>query len=191
MMDRLFRPFRRDESGTAVVELVLVLPIMLWAYLALFTYWDAYRVLNTTQKASYTIADMISRFDTLDPADFPGMQDVLEYMIGDREGAKMRITAVVWSDKDKRFNVQWSCSPGKAKSVWTTALLNADTGIKGRIPSLDDGEWSVIVETWVDFVPAMDLSSLPVSTPLEPRTFHQFIATRPRPGKTNLTKSCL
>ena len=31
------------------------------AYLALFVYWDAFRSVNTTQKAAYTISDMISR----------------------------------------------------------------------------------------------------------------------------------
>ena len=60
-LHRLTHRFRRDEAGTLMAEAVLVLPFMLWSYLALFVYWDSYRAVNTVQKAAYTVSDMISR----------------------------------------------------------------------------------------------------------------------------------
>ncbi len=44
---RLRRFLRQDESGALMAEAVLVLPFMLWSYLALFVYWDSYRAVNT------------------------------------------------------------------------------------------------------------------------------------------------
>jgi len=51
-ISRLRRFLRQDESGTLMAEAVLVLPFMLWSYLALFVYWDSYRAVNTVQKAA-------------------------------------------------------------------------------------------------------------------------------------------
>ena len=44
------RRFREDQSGTLIAEAVIVLPMMLWAYLAMFVYWDAYRSINSAKK---------------------------------------------------------------------------------------------------------------------------------------------
>ena len=38
---QMLRDFGRDEKGTIMAETVIVLPLLLWAYLALFVYWDA------------------------------------------------------------------------------------------------------------------------------------------------------
>ena len=79
---RLRRFLRQDESGTLMAEAVLVLPFMLWSYLALFVYWDSYRAVNTVQKAAYTISDMISReMLPVNQTYVNGMRTMMEYLI--------------------------------------------------------------------------------------------------------------
>lgn len=79
---RLRRFLRQDESGTLMAEAVLVLPFMLWSYLALFVYWDSYRAVNTVQKAAYTVSDMISReIVSITEAYIVGMDAMMEYLI--------------------------------------------------------------------------------------------------------------
>ena len=56
--------FGRDEAGTVVAEAVIILPLFIWAYIALFAYWDSFRSLNTVQKAAFTVSD---RFTFKDP----------------------------------------------------------------------------------------------------------------------------
>ena len=53
--------FRRDERGSVIAEMVITLPMLIWAYMAMYVYWDAFRMINSVQKASYTISDMVSR----------------------------------------------------------------------------------------------------------------------------------
>lgn len=189
LRDRFAR-FGKNEGGTVLTETILILPILIWAYIGLFTYWDAYRSLNVTQKASYTVADMISRFDTIDPNTFlPGLKKVMTYLIDDNETAEMRVTAVTWSDARHRFEVIWSrTTDTRAFPALTTSTLQEKAP---QIPTTVAGDWTVIVETWVDFVPAFDLSSIPFASALPSEPFYQFIATRPRAGRTCLTNmSC-
>ena len=53
--------FSRREDGSLSVEAVLVLPILIWAMVATLVMWDAFKTLNISQKATYTVADMVSR----------------------------------------------------------------------------------------------------------------------------------
>ncbi len=185
-MGKLLAAFGRNESGTVLTETIMILPILIWAYLGLFTYWDAYRSLNVTQKASYTVADMISRFDTIDPNSFlPGLKKVMTYLIDNNETADLRVTAVTWNDTRRQFEVIWSrTTNARSYPTLTTSTLQAKAA---KIPTTVAGDWTVIVETWVEFVPAFDLSSIPFASALSDDPFYQFIATRPRAGRTCLT----
>jgi len=102
-----FRRFGRDESGVLMAEAVIVLPFMLWAYLALFVYWDGYRSINTAQKAAYTISDMISREMVTLPANYPtGMRDLMRYLLDNDQSVRIRVTSVTSSQVNNRFEVE-------------------------------------------------------------------------------------
>ena len=166
-----FRRFGRDESGVLMAEAVIVLPFMLWAYLALFVYWDGYRSINTAQKAAYTISDMISREMVTLPANYPtGMRDVMRYLLDNDQSVKIRVTSVTWSQINNRFEVDWSRSPDSAMPQLTTASIQA---LAQRIPKMADGDRVVLVETEVSYHPAFNVG-------MTDEVLKQFIVTRPR-----------
>jgi Flp pilus assembly protein TadG len=170
--------FARDEGGTLLAEMVLVLPLFLWGYLALYVYWDSYRAINTVQKASYTVADYISRErSTLTQAEINGMDSMMEFMLDEDQDVKMRLTSIYWDPVDTRYEVQWSRSPGNAVTLLTTESLQV---LAPRIPMMSDGDSAVIVETEVNYMPAFDVG-------LPDDTIDNFIVTRPR----FLTRVCL
>ena len=163
--------FGRDEDGTVVAEAVIVLPLFLWAYIALFVYWDAFRSMNTVQKAAYTISDMISREKTgKTTAYINGVEDVLEYLIDENQDARMRVTEVTWSDTDNQFKVHWSRSPGNAMTRLTTSSLQ---DCAYEIPTMNAGDYVIIVEVQVDDKPSFDIG-------MPDEVFNEFIVTRPR-----------
>lgn len=46
LLNRLPRALRRflfREDGTVIAETLIVLPVLLWAYIGLFVYWDCFR----------------------------------------------------------------------------------------------------------------------------------------------------
>ena len=165
------RRFGRDESGTVVAEAVIVLPLFLWAYIALFVYWDAFRSMNTVQKAAFTISDMISREQTgITSAYVDGVSDVMEYLIDENQDASLRISSVTWNETDNRFEVHWSVSPGGEMTPLTHATVQ---DLAYEIPTMAAGDYVIIVEVQVDYAPSFDVG-------MPDQTFTQFIVTRPR-----------
>lgn len=165
------RRFLKNDGGSVIAEGVLVLPALLWALLALYVFWDSYRAINTVQKASYTISDMISRRrDEVDPAFITGLRDVMDYLLDPDQSARVRVTSLTWDQTDNRYEVLWSCSPDSALAQRTTASLIAVTN---RLPIMSNGDSVVLVESEVDYVPAFDMG-------LNETTLRQFIVTRPR-----------
>jgi Flp pilus assembly protein TadG len=163
--------FIRDETGTVMAETVIVLPMLLWSYLALFVYWDSFRSMNNVQKATYTISDTISReMATVPSSYFDGLQSVLKLLIDSDQTAKFRVTSITYNEDTSQFEVLWSYSPSGALAEYTTATLQS---VKGKIPNMSDGDYATIVETEVPFVPAFNVG-------LNLTTFKQFIVTRPR-----------
>ena len=167
----LIARLRRDEGGYMVVEAVLILPILFWAFLALYTFWDAYRSATTIQKASYAISDLISREQReVNAAYISGMRSAMNEMIAQRLDAELRVTSIVRSDARNRFEVQWSCTSGTSTAKLTTTTLQ---DLAASIPSMSDGNTVVLVETWVDYEPALKIG-------ITDKRFAQFIVTRPR-----------
>lgn len=165
------RSFGRDEGGSIVAEAVIVLPLFLWAYIALFVYWDAFRSMNTVQKSAFTISDMISREQTgISSAYVDGMSKALEFLIDDDQNAKLRVTSVSWSTANNRFEVHWSRSPDNKMPALTNASLQDHAY---QIPAMSPGDYVVVVEVEVPYNPTFDIG-------MPDQTFKQFIVTRPR-----------
>ena len=174
LLSHLRRPLCRffgDEKGSVVAEAVIVLPMFLWAYLALFVYWDAFRLMNTVQKAAYTISDMVSReMVGITTSYVNGLGNMLEYLVDNGQVVSLRVTSVTWSATNGRFEVHWSRSPDNAKPVLTTATLQ---NYAGQIPTMSAGDYVVIVEVWADHTPSFEVG-------MDDTVFNQFIVTRPR-----------
>lgn len=170
-LTRCLRRFRHEDEGSLILESVLIMPFMLWAYVGLFVYWDAYRSINTVQKAAYTVSDMISReMLTITPAYLDGMDALVERLIDQSQDASLRVTSVYFDAVDQRNVVHWSVSPGGAMPALTTAALQA---LDGQIPAMSDGDFVVIVEVTVGYTPSLNVGVSNLS-------MKQFIVTRPR-----------
>ncbi len=173
--------FIRDERGNVLAEAVVILPMVIWSYLAFFVYWDAYKTTNVAQKAAYTLADLISREQVTLPTTYvPGMLSLLRYMVADQTSANIRVTSLLFSegaivnpgvtDPDDKTMVQWSISPNNAMTPYTDATL---LNVLGKIPAMYDGDSVILVETTMDFKPMFDVG-------MASRKVTNFVVTRPR-----------
>jgi hypothetical protein len=173
ILSKLLRRFARDEHGTIMIDTILVLPMFVWAYAGLFVYWDNYRSINTVQKASYTVSDLISRSqdsDGINDAYIAGMRTAFNSMIGTDGSGDIRVTSYTWSDVRNRYEVIFSNSPNNAMSELTNGDL---AGLTNYLPIMSDGDSAILVETKVPYVP-------PLAYGLDPTDLRQFIVTRPR-----------
>jgi Flp pilus assembly protein TadG len=159
------RNFISQTRGNMAVEAVLVLPMLAWVFIAFTVFWDAYRVKHLAQKATYTIADVISReraqvrkqfvYSYLRlfryAAEVPGNPNLTDYTTAP---AVVRVTSVLFAkdeNGDGSIGVLWSMSsdPGRM------ALHTNDTieTIKAQIPAMLDGDNIIVVESRLRWQP--------------------------------------
>lgn len=173
--------FLRDERGNVLAEAVIILPAVIWSYLAFFVFWDSYKTTNVAQKAAYTAADLISREQVTLPTTYvPGMLNLVRYLVNDQTSTKIRVTSILFSeglvvnlgveDADDKTMVQWSISPNDAMTPYTDATLLA---VLDKIPAMSDGDSVILVETSQDFNPIFDVG-------MDSRQVTNFVVTRPR-----------
>ena len=172
ILTRLQR-FLRDPRGTASVEAIIILPLLLWGYIATFVYFDAFRMQNLNLKAAYTIVDMISReTGTINPTYINGLNTVYDYLTNTNAATSIRVSSVNWDAATGRYNVQWSYAT-KSQPVMDNTQVNL---FKTKLPKLPVGDTLIVVETNLPFTPDFPNLNLGVKA----TTFTQFISTRPR-----------
>lgn len=163
--------FSRDEDGSIAVEMMILLPILFWAFLTLFSIFDAYRKHSMNQKAAFTIGDMISRETALvDQAYLNGTQTLLAYLTNEHiSDTSIRITSVKYdADKDV-YKRDWSKTKG-----WVPELKNNNIrNWHHRLPVMPHNERIMVVETFVKYNP-------PYNTGLTDHQIVNFVFTRPR-----------
>jgi hypothetical protein len=184
------RAFLRDESGVLLAEALILLPMLIWGFLALIVYWDVFRTINIAQKAAYSIADTLSRQTVVTQAFVDDLDNVLTFLTPGTPSSEMRITSFQLDegstnlpgfDGDDNYCMLFSrvvgATSGSPRVPHDEASLEALTS---QIPDLANLESVVLVETWVDYVPDFDTGVLNFTPGVTNQTFTQFIVTRPR-----------
>lgn len=147
--------FGREERGSIVLETVVMLPLLIWALLAMVVYWDAFRTVNRLDKAVYALADTLSRQQapvatiTVDRWD-----DYVQYMMNNQHMAQVRVTSYRWVPANNRFEVLWSRSPGNLRPQLTTATLQP---LATRLPMMAASEYGILTEAWVAYEPPLSV----------------------------------
>lgn len=171
-LTRHIRRFRDQEDGLVMTEFLIMLPLLVWTFMALFIYWDAFRTINQAQKGAYSIADLVSRQKEINGTFVSGMQKVMEYLVNDAPNVRMRITSIKYDDVSKKYAVLFSRSPGGKMPQLTNATFN-QTKFTDRIPIMADQDSVVIIETEVSYKPGFQVG-------IPEHSFDNFIVTRPR-----------
>ena len=96
-LSRRLQRFSREEDGLVMTEFLIMLPLLVWTFMALFIYWDAFRTINQAQKAAYAVSDLVSRQSEVDRDFIGGMKKVMEYLTNGKQ-VRMRISSVQWDE---------------------------------------------------------------------------------------------
>jgi hypothetical protein len=184
------RRFLQDERGVLLAEALILMPFMIWGFIALVVYWDLFRVMNVSQKAAYSIADLMSRQGVVTQEFIDGQQEVLDFLTPGAAGSTLRITSLQMNegpnvppnpvfDGNDSYCLIFSRVPGDPiQPVRLTQTTIQD--LDDKIPNMDDLESVIIVETWVDYEPDFDTGVLNAAPGIDDQTFYQFVVTRPR-----------
>ena len=186
MMHRLLTPIRkatrafwRGEEGSMTVEAVMILPLLLWAFLATFTFFDVYRAKNLALKANYAISDLLSReIQPIDMNYLLGIEDVYTYLTQGGDPAWVRVTVVRCSEEcnsevSRTLVKDWSKATDGVETHSDTDLQTAYNDI---VPLIAEGERVIMVETMAGYDPPFSV----YLTGIESRDMSDIVMTRPR-----------
>ncbi len=176
--------FQREENGASMQEAVIMFPLIIMAFTAVYSFTDAYRVKSNTLKANYAVSDLLSRTgNIIDMNDLYGMESLFRYMTRTADtDTWLRVTVVFCEEKcdqsDRELGLDWSRStkPGVAPP-YTEGQIRSALG--EAIPVMAEGERLIIVETLKDWTPSFGKNL----TGFGGREFIDTVMTRPRFSK--------
>jgi Flp pilus assembly pilin Flp len=205
------RAFLRDESGVMLAEFLILIPVLIWGFIALIVYWDLFRTINVNQKAAYSISDLLSRQEVVtEQFATTGLFEVLKFLVPGAQEPRMRITSFEFDEgptaeaslktwgADDKYVLLWSRVTGttvRPDGFKPVAFVEKD--LEGMnltiIPMMDDGKGAILVETWVDYTPRFDIGLLNAAPGLGRQTFSETIVTFARRRRVCLagTSTCV
>lgn len=161
----------KDERGSFSVEAVLMFPLLVWAFMAMYVFFEGLRESNINLKATYTISDLLSReTDLIDETYLDGINDVYAWLSRSANPVSMRVTVVRFdAATDSHVNI-WSRGVGGKPDL---NQQEVDNIISPRVPIMADASTAIVVETWSTYDPIMDIG-------LTDTNIHNLVVTTPR-----------
>lgn len=168
------RNFSRDHRGTVSVEAAIILPLMLWTFVAMWVFFDVYKTRSMTEKAAYTVSDMLSReTNAIDDEYLDGAKNLFDLLADSStaSAAGLRVSVISYSGAYADYELEWSQVRGNIE-----AMDGADmTDLIASLPTMADGETLILVQTTSTYEP-------PLNVGLGDQTLETFIFVRPRFG---------
>ncbi|WP_126623152.1 TadE/TadG family type IV pilus assembly protein [Oceaniglobus ichthyenteri] len=162
--------FRHDSQGSYSVEAILMLPMLAWAILAMYSYFDGLRLANVNVKAAHTISDILSReTDEVNDAYINGAENLFGFLVNRGYQKSLRISVFRFDGTDNQFDLMWSEGRGTVSGYTQATAGNAID----RLPVTADGDTVITVETWMDYRSAFVMG-------LTDTTLYNFLVTSPR-----------
>lgn len=155
LFSRLAAPlarFRDDTRGIMTVEMVITLPFLFWMITTSFELFEVHRYKAARIKATYTVADMLSReMVAVDPLYMDNAKRLFDAVTGDNGSNQVRMSVVRYNSADDTYSVQWSEVRGSGEM---SPLTDADVAhAHSEIPILRGGEELIIVESTSTYSP--------------------------------------
>lgn len=168
MLRKMLKRFLHEETAASSLESVIMVPVLAWTFVGSFVFFDAFRTYNSSIKATFTIADYISRQTSeVFAHDAEGMAILFNELVRNNNDVRLRITQI--HHVDGEYMVDWSEPTGGEARLFDATLQP----LIPQLPMMGDDSRLILVETTIPYRPAIDLG-------LEVVQFSNFTFTPPR-----------
>lgn len=152
----LLQRFRDETRGSFTVESVIALPLLFWTIAATFEFFEVHRYKSVREKATYTIADMISREQAvIDDTYIDNTKVLFDSIVTDTGTNQLRVSIIRYDANDDVYKVFWSEVRGQGPMF---ALEDADIAqSQDQFPTMEDGEDVIVVESVSNYDSLFDL----------------------------------
>ena len=160
LKNNMFSRFKRDESGTITMEFAIVAPLLFATIIIGFELFDAFKSNSRAAKATYTLADILSRQVEIDDAYASELHLVLDALLPWlNEGKTLRITSIVFDEgdpddpDDDAYQVVWSKHSDETNTInfglELTGSMLTTVEYQELLPTIAHGDSIILVETTV------------------------------------------
>lgn len=162
--------FREDCSGIITVEMIITLPFLFWMIATSFSLYDVHKFKAQRIKATYTVADLLSReMAPVDTTYINNAKDLFDTVTGDNGTNELRMTVVRFDSESNTYSVRWSETRGSGDM---TDLVDADvSSAHDTLPKLKGGEELIIVESKATYKPLFLFPGLQKKYPVTTQVF--------------------
>jgi len=144
-----------EQRGSLSVEAAMIVPLLVWGIVAMFTFFHAYKAQNAAYRANFTISDILSReteeigFDYL-----RGVHNVYQYMtFAETQGTWLRVSVVRCLSKcdmdTRNLDLVWSFGSNGARSLEQADFAHWEP----LIPWLPKGDSLILLESSSIYTP--------------------------------------
>ena len=146
------RPIRRNEEGSLSIETLLMAPLLGFMMVGMFVYFQIFRQDSLLAKSSYAVTDVISReVDPVNQAYVDNMYALLKSVSNVQSTISMRVGLVKYNLAADKMQLQWQSVPnGSGVIGFTQAEIDQ---MRPKIPTMDDQDSVIIVETNMPYTP--------------------------------------
>lgn len=180
MLKAFFQRLRRSEAGSTTVEFMIVMPLIVFWFGGTYTFFHAYSEWTKSVKATYTVADILSRQLEVDDTYIEEMNTLYASIMGaSTNDTYLRVSSIEMTSNG--LTIDWTTATGLH-----TGLAD-DTEIPTElIPTLLEGETVVLVESFIPYTPFQSYIGLEARTlskvvPISPR-FNSKLANTDHPS---------
>lgn len=165
--------FWKDQWGTAALETMVMLPFLFMGLGFTFEYYDLFHYRSVREKATYTVADMLSRETAVvNDIYIDNAKTLFDTITSDGDDNQLRVSVVRYHKDDganiDEFELRWSEVRGNGAMVPLTT--NNVKNAHATLPQMIDGQEIVVVETQSVYNPTTTMGFAGV-TPIETRMF--------------------
>jgi hypothetical protein len=152
------KEFVQNQHGTTTIEFLLVMPLIMFWIGGTLTFFNAFSEYTKSVKATYTVADILSRQTAIDDDYIDSMNNLFaNFMNKSTNDVWLRVSSIAKVNDD--FTVDWSTATGIHNPLEASADIP-----KEIIPDLLDEESIILVESHTPFVPFLDYIGIDSNT---------------------------
>jgi len=155
---RALRRFWKKENGAGSIEALMMFPFLLLALTFSFEFYDKFRYKSVREKATYTVADMLSREMTvIDDGYMDNVKTLFDMITNDNGANQIRVSVLRYrndpSQNIDEFQLRWSEVRGQGSLVPLSAAEVQNAG--ETLPMLSDGQELILVDTTSTYDPVV------------------------------------
>ena len=123
-----------DEDGSVTIEALLIFPLLCWAYLGTFVFFDGVHAQAVNVRTAYTVGDILSRETTpITPELVDSMYSLQGLLQGGDQPRRLRVTLFQYVQSTNSYRL---IGPSMARGPGLAGLTTAQTVDSRQYPAL-------------------------------------------------------